>query len=148
MKDCRGFTVVELLVVLAIVTTLAALGTPIYSNALDNARVAKAVADIRVVEKEIQVFHLFSGMLPNSLADVGRDTFSDPYGNPYEYLNIVTAGKGKSRKDRFLVPLNSDFDLYSKGKDGDSVSALTAKQSWDDIVRANDGGFVGLASKY
>ncbi len=52
------------------------------------------------------------------------------------------------RKDRFLVPLNSDFDLYSKGPDRKSVPPLTAEASRDDIIRANDGGYIGLASEY
>lgn len=52
------------------------------------------------------------------------------------------------RKDRFLVPINSDFDLYSMGKDRETVAPLTAKKSHDDIVRANDGAFVGLASEF
>ena len=34
------------------------------------------------------------------------------------------------------------------GKDGSSVAALTAKASRDDIIRANDGGFIGLASRF
>ena len=54
----------------------------------------------------------------------------------------------QARKDRFLVPINSDFDLYSMGADGASVPALTAKASRDDIVRAADGAFVGLASQF
>jgi general secretion pathway protein G len=56
--------------------------------------------------------------------------------------------EGKMRKDRFLVPLNSDYDLYSMGKDGDSRPPLTAQMSRDDIVRASDGAFVGLASDF
>ena len=55
---------------------------------------------------------------------------------------------GHARKDRFLVPINSDFDLYSMGKDGQSVSPLTAQKSHDDIIRANDGGYYGLASNF
>ena len=34
------------------------------------------------------------------------------------------------------------------GKDGASLGPLTAKESRDDIVRANDGRFIGLASEY
>ncbi|MCA9739171.1 MAG: prepilin-type cleavage/methylation domain-containing protein, partial [Gemmatimonadetes bacterium] len=52
------------------------------------------------------------------------------------------------RKNRFLVPLNSDFDLYSKGLDGTCVSPLTGATSQDDIVRANDGGFFGLGRNF
>jgi len=57
-------------------------------------------------------------------------------------------GIGGARKDRFLVPINSDFDLYSMGVDGESVGPLTAIKSHDDIIRANDGGYYGLASNF
>ena len=46
------------------------------------------------------------------------------------------------------MPLNSTYDLYSMGKDGQSQSPLTAKASLDDVIRANDGGFIGLAAHY
>jgi general secretion pathway protein G len=52
------------------------------------------------------------------------------------------------RKDRNLVPINSDYDLYSMGPDGESMPPLTAARSRDDIVRANNGGFVGTAEAY
>ncbi len=154
---CRGFTLIELLIVIAMIFTLVAIGTPIYVSALEKAKVARAIADIRVVSAEIGEYQLFNRGLPLSLADTGRATFKDPYGNPYEYLNFCIKKnkkgkcknpKGKARKDRFLVPINSDYDLYSKGQDGDSVAALTAAKSRDDIIRANDGGFIGLASGY
>jgi general secretion pathway protein G len=52
------------------------------------------------------------------------------------------------RRDKNLVPINTDFDLYSVGKDGVTVSPLTAAQSRDDVVRANDGTFIGLGEDY
>ena len=76
-----------------------------------------------------------------------RATFLDPWGRPYEYLNI-TLSPSLARKDLALHPINSDFALYSKGKDGASQPPLTAATSRDDIVRANDGQFIGLASTY
>ena len=72
----------------------------------------------------------------------------DPWGNPYEYLNIAQGGNQGARKDKSLVPINSTYDLYSKGRDGDSKKSLVPKVSQDDIVRANDGAFVGLALDY
>jgi general secretion pathway protein G len=54
----------------------------------------------------------------------------------------------KIRKDRSLHPLNTDFDLYSLGADGRSVAPLTAKQSHDDIIRANNGGYYGYGEDY
>lgn len=146
---CRGVTLIELMIVLAMIGTLSAIGYPMYESALQKARVAKAIGDIRAISNEIGTYQLFQKNLPLNLADVGMANLMDPYGNPYVYLNFATAkGKGAFRKDRFLVPINSDYDLYSKGQDGQSVPALTAAVSRDDIVRANDGGFVGLASEY
>ena len=152
---CRGVTLIELLIVVAMIGTLAAIGYPIYGTALQKAKVAKAIADIRVLSTEIGTYQLFDGGSPLSLADIGRATFKDPYGNPYKYLNFCIkkdkkgkCKKPKARKDRFLVPINSDYDLYSKGQDGESVSPLTAAKSRDDIIRANDGGYIGLASEY
>jgi general secretion pathway protein G len=57
-------------------------------------------------------------------------------------------GMAEVRKDRNLVPINTDFDLYSVGPDGDSQAPLTAAASRDDIVRANDGRFIGKAEDY
>lgn len=150
-KRCdRGFTIIELLIVIAMIGTLSAIGIPTYATALNRARVTRAIADIHTFDREIQVYQLFNSGPPDTLATIGRANWRDPYGNPYEYLNIINGGPGLGnvRKDQSLVPLNADYDLYSKGKDGKSQPALTAKTSHDDIVRANNGGFVDLASKY
>jgi general secretion pathway protein G len=61
---------------------------------------------------------------------------------------MVGANRGQMRKDRNLVPINTDFDLYSMGKDGETVMPLTTPKSQDDIVRASNGAFVGLGSDY
>lgn len=65
-------------------------------------------------------------------------------------MNIAAAGLGVGglRKDGKLNPLNTDFDLYSNGRDGDSKGPLSAKASRDDIVRANNGAFIGLGEDY
>jgi general secretion pathway protein G len=83
-----------------------------------------------------------------SVSQIGHnDRGLDPWGNPYEYLDIEF-GSGTPRKDHALHPIDSDFDLYSKGKDGGRAAPITASQSRDDIVPANDGQFIGLASNY
>ena len=52
------------------------------------------------------------------------------------------------RKDHKLNPINSDFDLYSMGKNGVSKTQISNKDSLDDVIRANNGGFVGRASDF
>jgi general secretion pathway protein G len=54
----------------------------------------------------------------------------------------------KCRWNKFEKPLNTDFDLYSMGKDGKTKPKTTDKDSFDDIIRANNGTFVGLASEH
>jgi general secretion pathway protein G len=44
--------------------------------------------------------------------------------------------------------LNSAFDLYSAGPDGESRAPLTARASRDDIICGRDGGFIGRASEF
>ena len=43
---------------------------------------------------------------------------------------------------------DAGLDLYSMGKDEQTVPPLTASVSKDDVIWANDGGFIGLASDY
>ena len=79
-----------------------------------------------------------------------REIPTDPWDNPYTYMNIASAVAGFDdiRKDKNLNPLNSDFDLYSVGRDGESAVPLSAEKSHDDIVRINNGAFIGLAKDY
>jgi len=144
-----GFTLVEIGVALGLIAVLTALAVPLYGGWQDRLKVKKAQDDITAMSMVIDSFLQDNGRLPNDLAEVGRAGITDPWGNGYEYLDLTTTkGKGKARKDHSLVPLNTDYDLYSKGPDGASVSPLTAKASRDDILRANNGRFVGPADQY
>jgi general secretion pathway protein G len=148
----KAFTLVELLIVSLIAGTLAAIALPTYTNYMDKARNNQAMADIREMESKIVSYQAEHGAPPDTLNQVESGNRVDPWGKPYEYLRILGVDKdqikGKWRKDRFLVPVNSDFDLYSMGKDGESKAPFTAKASQDDIIRANNGAYVGLASGF
>jgi general secretion pathway protein G len=144
-----GFTLVELLVVIAMLGTLSGIAIPAYSRYIDKARITKAIAEIIDLQKAIMLYEIEQDTLPDSLDDLGRGNLLDPWGNAYQYLNFATVkGKGKMRKDRWLVPINDFYDLYSMGKDGRTVAPLTAAMSHDDIIRANNGRYIGLASEF
>ncbi len=147
-RSTRGLTLIELLIVLAVIGILATIGLLLYANVSDQARTARAVADIANVSSEILTFEATNERLPINLAEIGRAGLLDPWGRPYEYLNFSVGPLGMQRKDLALIPINTDFDLYSRGKDGNTQPALTAASSADDIVRANDGQYIGLASGY
>jgi general secretion pathway protein G len=148
----KAFTLIELLLAVAIIGTLIAVGVPIYSNALNKARINQAISKIALMGQKIDDFLVDNGRLPTNLSEIGEPNPHDPWGYPYHYLAILGKDKqdleDKWRKDRFLIPLNTDYDLYSIGKDGDTNAPLTANVSHDDIVRANNGGYVGVAYKY
>lgn len=145
-----GLTLLELIVIVLLLGILAALAHASYSGYIEKTKSNKAINEIMAMELSINAY-AFSrdGIYPDNLAEVGLDGYTDPWGNPYRYLNIAQTGNiGQARKDRNLVPINSDYDLYSSGPDGRSVGPLTARHSRDDIVRANNGRFVGVAEDY
>jgi len=168
----EAFTIIEVLIVVTLLGLISAIALPAYMDALDKARVGRAIGDIAAISEDISLFWFDNGRYPANLGEVNWAGRMDPYGEPYAYLNIGDSGKGGKgggggggrgggggggggggasaggRKDRFLVPVNSDFDLYSMGKDKESVIAFTAKKSHDDIVRANNGAFIGLAEDF
>lgn len=145
----RAFTLVEVLIVVVILGILAALAIPALQEAVEKARVVRAIGEVKAIGRDLQEYRFEHGVYPTSLSAVEQGGLVDPWGNAYQYLKLEgTKGKGQARKDRFLVPINSDFDLYSLGADGATAPALTSGPAQDDIVWANDGGFVGLGSQY
>jgi general secretion pathway protein G len=157
-----GFTIVELLISIAIVATLAAIAVPVTQDYYYRANVARAATEIRGLEKEIIFFKTERGRYPGpdgmwtTLAEIGRDRFRDPWGTFYQYRRLEggpMAGDNKPqfcRRDRSFNPLNDDFDLYSVGPDRQVPTnyQITKGTGADDIVRAANGSYVGEGSKY
>jgi general secretion pathway protein G len=134
---------------MAVLLTISAIAVPRLVSALDSAKLTKAVGDITTIETDIIGYESVHGQLPDSLAQVGDDMLVDPWKNPYQYLNHSTGlGNGQLRQDRFMVPLNSDYDLYSMGKDGQTSPPISAATSQDDVIRVGSANYVGLASLY
>jgi len=149
-KAFAGFTLLETLMAVVVVGILATVSSMSYTKYITRARVSAAISDIGKIKLKIDQYRLnHDGNPPLSLADISAQQMLDPWGTPYEFLNFSTVkGNGKKRKDHNLVPINTEFDLYSKGADRDSVGPLTAAKSRDDVIMANDGSFIGLASDY
>jgi len=144
----RGVTLLEIMFALAMVAVLSAIAVPAYRAHLARVDITRAIGDVHDIGLSLERWQLNNGRFPDTLAEAGLGGRVDPWGNPYRYLNMDGARRGDMRKDKNLVPINTDFDLYSAGKDGESVPPLTARKSQDDIVRASNGAFVGLGSDY
>ncbi len=149
----KALTLIELLLTIAILGTLSAIAVPMYTGYMDKQRNTTALVDIKNIESQIERFKALSGRPPNNFAEAGIDTpDDDPWGRTYLYTRLQGLSKedreARCRWDKHEKPLNFDYDLYSMGKDGQTKPRLDHKDSHDDIIRANGGTYVGLASEY
>lgn len=144
----EGFTLVELLAVIAILFCLTLLVLPTMKTVKDLTREARAMEEIRDLEKSINAYAIDKGVLPNSLNDIGVSSAAmlDPWKHPYVYVNLTNGGAARIGIDANQV--NTDFDLYSMGPDGASALSLGDPTSYDDVIRGFNGSFCGRAKKY
>ena len=120
-RDKSGFTLVELLVVMAIIALLAALVGPKLFPKLGKGKQSAAKAQIELLGQALDQFRLDVGRYPTTqeglnalMVNPGVDTSwegpylkkalpPDPWGKPYQYVCPGTHG---------------EYDLFSYGRDG------------------------------
>jgi general secretion pathway protein G len=125
-RNQRGFTLIEIMVVVVILGVLAALVVPRFLNRPDEARIVKAQVDIKSLEEALGMFKLDNGFYPTteqglkalvSKPDTGRIPTKYSDGG---YLKKVPVDPWNSEYVYLSPGLNSsDFDLISYGGDGE-----------------------------
>ena len=133
--------------VAAVALIVGSFAVPAFTGYVERSRVARAVSDIGTMSLKLHRWQQDVHLLPENLAQAGIFGV-DPWGRPYVYLRAADARRAELRKDDERVPINTDFDLYSLGPDGVSAVALPAAPSRDDVVRAANGAYIGVAANY
>lgn len=76
LKNKKGFTLVELMVVVAILGVLVAVAVPVYNNVTDNAKKNTCETNIRTIESAVAMYHAEVGGWPTDVAAL-TGTFGD-----------------------------------------------------------------------
>ncbi|NNE38342.1 MAG: prepilin-type cleavage/methylation domain-containing protein [Gammaproteobacteria bacterium] len=147
----QGITLVELSIALLVAVLVIGTATPAYIYLINKARTNKTIDEIRSMQREIVRYERKNNRYPDTLLDIYPQQPMDPWGNLYQYLNIRNAPNPNlinPRTDNNFKKLNIDFDLYSTGADALSLGPIPASESQDDILRGDNGDYVGLAREY
>ena len=162
MKYQHGVTIFDLLIALVIASILAATAVAAYGSSKPNcdnpdarqgplmrAKIGQVTGDIGTIHMAASRFELSYSRYPANLAEIGLDHLRDPWGNPYQYLVVFgRTDVGPVRKDHNMKPVNTGYDVYSMGPDGNTASPFTSTGGKDDIVMARDGAYFGLACQF
>jgi general secretion pathway protein G len=146
-RSQHGFTLAETL----LLTALLALGADAIlartAAQLERSRLEQARRETGQIQAAIRAYRDLHHELPAALTDLDPPVPLDPWGRPYEYMNFDVSGfVGQRTFDG--RPVNSEFDLYSKGPDGQSDANLRSEVGSDDIIVARDGAYIGPSADF
>ena len=148
-KQRSGFTLIEMVISIGIVGLLSAIAMPSYQDHINKVNIAMMMVDIARIQGAVENYYVNEFIYAPDLATIAMDELTDAYGKPYNYLLFLpSTPSSEKRKDKNLNPINPDYDLYSIGKDGETSRILGSSKALDDIVRANDGAYLGLAADF
>jgi len=70
MRRRSGFTLIEMMIVLAIIAALAAILTPIGMNAINTAKASQVLSDVRNLKVGSEMYYIQEGSIPGGLSDL------------------------------------------------------------------------------
>jgi len=150
VNRASGFTLIELMVVIAIIAIIAAIAIPNYQSFIQKGKEAEAMGMVRSIEGDVEAFFAKNNYFPDINELYNGNNPVDPWGEKMVYIPLdgYPAYLGFAKVDQSMTPLNSDYDVYSKGNDKITNKVVTNDVTQDDLLRANNGSFVGRGKEY
>ena len=98
LSNRKGFTLVELLVVISIIGILSAIAIPKFTDSTKTARGAKIQADLRTMESAFQIYYASAGSYPLAIATLTAANLlvAEPVAPAGEWKTPNAAGNGGS----------------------------------------------------
>ncbi len=146
LHNQAGYSLLELLFSFVVLAAILAIMVPTYYRFIGSSRVSATISELNGLQTEVVAFNLSEERYPDNLAETDTEITTDRFGNPYRYYRH-DSGFGLER-EIFGLPLNDDFDVYSMGPDGLTAQQIDDPDSLDDILRASNGRFFGLAEQF